>query len=118
MYRGGEQEPARTQKHMLKPHKNGLKPGSDLVVFETGAMGILQSLFAMELNIYLAQELDKLKEDAGESGACLCFMPTKWAQQTSNNAREVQIGCYFTSFFQISQENLPALARKIQWREF
>lgn len=74
---GGEQELARTHKHILEPHKNGLKPVLNLVAFETGAMGIMQSFFAMELNIFLAQELEKLKEDPGESGACLCFMPTR-----------------------------------------
>lgn len=51
---------------MLETHKNGLKPVSDLVAFETGAMGIVQSLFAMELNMYLVQELDKLKENPGK----------------------------------------------------
>ena len=55
MCSGGEKEPVGTHKHMLEPHKDGLKPVSPLVAFEFAGTGVLQKpgLFVMELNTHL-----------------------------------------------------------------
>lgn len=77
MYRRRKQELAELNKHVLEPHKNGLNPVLNLVAFETGGMGILQNLFIMELNIYLSQELEKLKDNPAKVETGLCFILTR-----------------------------------------